>query len=141
MSTDAPTKVAKRFIAEIFVAGRVDAVDDLVTPDFVSHGLPGSGPDVMRAAIERVAPALSDVSMEIQDTISEGDRVAIRLESSATQSGEFMGMPPTGKRYTVEEIHIFRIADGKVAEHWHQFDTAGMMRQLGIMPGPGPTQR
>jgi steroid delta-isomerase-like uncharacterized protein len=141
MSTGTPTDVAKRFIAEIFVAGRVEAVDDLVTPDFVSHGLPGAGPDVMKAAIERVAPALSDVSMAIQDAISEGDRVAVRLESSATQSGDFMGMPATGKRYTVEEIHIFRITDGKVAEHWHQFDTAGMMRQLGIMPGPGPTQR
>jgi len=141
MSTDAPVDVATRFIAEIFVAGRGEAVDDLVTADFVSHGLPGSGPDVMKAAIERVAPALSNVRMEIQDTISEGDRVAIRLESSAVQSGEFMGMPPSGKRYTVEEIHVFRIADGKVAEHWHQFDTAGMMRQLGFMPGPGPTQR
>jgi predicted ester cyclase len=117
------------------VAGRVESVGDLVTPDFVSHGLPGTGPDVMKAAIERVAPALSDVSMEIRDTFGDGDRVAVRLQSSAVQSGEFMGMPPSGKRYSVEEIHIFRIADGKVAEHWHQFDSAGMMRQLGVPPG------
>ena len=44
-------------------------------------------------------------------------------------------MPPSGKRYSIEEIHIFRLRDGKVVEHWHQFDQMGMMRQLGFMPG------
>lgn len=134
MPTRSPSEVARRLIDEIFVACREDAVDELVTADFVSHGLPGSGPNVMRAAISRVAPALSDAGMEIQDTIAQGDRVAVRLVSTAVQSGEFMGMPATGLRYTVEEIHIFRVADGRVAEHWHQVDMLGMMRQLGAMP-------
>lgn len=134
MSTDQNKAVARRFIDEVFIAGRADAVDDLVTSDFVSHGLPGAGPDVMKAAISRVAPALSDATMEIQDVIGEGDRVAVRLMSTAVQSGVFMGMPATGRRYTIEEIHIFRIVDGRVAEHWHQGDMVGMMRQLGAMP-------
>jgi predicted ester cyclase len=46
-----------------------------------------------------------------------------------------MGMPPSGERYEIGEIHIFRVADGRVAEHWHQADFLGMMRQLGAMPG------
>jgi len=66
--------------------------------------------------------------------IAEGDRVAVRLTTGATQVGEFMGMPPSGKRYEIEEIHIFRLRGGKVVEHWHQFDQMGMMRQLGLMP-------
>lgn len=66
--------------------------------------------------------------------IAEDDRVAVRLTASARQVGEFMGIPPSGRTYTIGEIHIFRIRDGKVVEHWHQFDLPGMMRQLGA-PG------
>jgi predicted ester cyclase len=74
--------------------------------------------------------------MDIHDVVGEGDRVAVRLTSTAVQSGTFMGMPPTNKRYTIEELHLFRITDGRVAEHWHQGDMLGMMRQLGLMPEP-----
>jgi hypothetical protein len=48
-----------------------------------------------------------------------------------------MGMPPSGKRYEIGEIHVFRLRDGKVVEHWHQMDQMGMMKQLGAMPGGG----
>jgi steroid delta-isomerase-like uncharacterized protein len=129
--------LVRRFIDEVFVAGRADAVDELVTPDFVSHPLSGAGPEVMKAAIGRVAGALTDVSFEIQDTIAEGDRVAVRLVSSAVHAGTFMGIPSTGRRYALEEIHIFRLADGRVAEHWHQMDSLGMLQQLGVSPGGG----
>lgn len=135
--SETPAEVVRRFIEEIFVAGRVEAVEALVTPDFVSHGLPGSGPEVMRAAIGRAAPVLSESTMEIEDVIAEGDRVAVRLVSSAVQSGPFMGLPPTGRRYTIEEIHLFRVAEGRVTEHWHQLDALGMLGQLGLLPRPG----
>jgi predicted ester cyclase len=75
--------------------------------------------------------------MTIDDMVAEGDRVAVRLTSHAVQTGRFMNLPPSGKAYTIGEIHIFRIRDGKVAEHWHQADFMGMMRQLGAMPGGG----
>lgn len=51
------------------------------------------------------------------------------------QVGEFMGIPAGGRSYTIGEIHLFRIRDDKVIEHWHQFDLPGMMRQLGATPG------
>ncbi len=85
--------------------------------------------------MERVSRALTDVAFSIDDLIAEGDEVVARLTASATQTGELMGMPPTGKRYTIAEIHIFRIGDGLIVEHWHQFDQLGMMRQLGADPG------
>ena len=91
----------------------------------------------LKAAIERVSKGLSDPSMTIEDLIAQDDKVAVRLTSSATHSGEFMGMPASGKRYEIGEIHWFRIAGGKIAEHWHQADFLGMMRQLGAMPGGG----
>ena len=90
----------------------------------------------MKQAISRVSTGLSDARFDIQDIVAEGDRVAVRLTSTATQTGDFMGMPPTGAGYTIEEIHLFRISDGRIAEHWHQGDMLGMMRQLGLMPEP-----
>ena len=91
----------------------------------------------MKQTITRVSGGLTDASMKIEDMIAEDDRVAVRLTGHAVQTGEFMGMPPSGKAYTIGEIHIFRIHDGKVAEHWHQADFLGMMRQLGAMPEMG----
>ena len=75
--------------------------------------------DDLKAAIDRVSKGLADPEFTIDDVITEGDRVAVRLTSAATQVGEFMGMAPTGKRYSISEIHIFRVRDGKVTEHWH----------------------
>jgi len=132
---DRNKQLVRQFIDEVFVQGNTDAVDHLVTADFVSHGLPGSGPDVMNAAIQRTSAALTDTEMHVEDIFGEDDRVAVRLTSSATQSGDFMGMPATGKRYSVEEIHLFRIDHGRIAEHWHQLDAFGMVRQLGATPG------
>jgi steroid delta-isomerase-like uncharacterized protein len=134
--------LVRRFIDEVFANGNKDAVDELAAEEFVRHtGAPSadgsSGRDDLKRTIDRVFAALDDVEFTIDDLVAEGDRIAVRLTSSATQTGEFMGMPATGKRYTIEEMHVFRIGDGQVAEHWHQLDQMGMMRQLGAMPAKG----
>jgi steroid delta-isomerase-like uncharacterized protein len=137
MAIETNKAVVRRFIDEVFVAGRLDAVDDLVAPDFVPHSWPGTGPGPaeLKRAMSRVFAGLSDVSMAIEDMIAEDDRVAVRLTAHAVHTGEFMGMPASGKSYTIPEIHIFRVSDGRIAEHWGQADLLGMMRQLGAMPG------
>ena len=139
MSTEDNKALVRRFIDEILAAGSHDAVDELVADDFTPHTWPstGAGKGDLKAAIERVSKGLADAEFAIEDMIAEDDRVAVRLTGSATQVGEFMGMPPSGKRYSIGEIHIFRIRDGKVSEHWHQIDALGMMQQLGAMPGGG----
>jgi steroid delta-isomerase-like uncharacterized protein len=130
--------IVRRFVDEIFVQGRPETVDELLADDFVAHTWPSTGhpKDDLKAAIGRVSKSLADPRFTIDDMIAEGDRVAVRLTTSARQVGEFMGIPPSGKRYEIEEIHVFRLGDGKVVEHWHQFDQMGMMKQLGAMPGP-----
>ena len=130
--------IVRRFIQEVFVEGRKDTVDELLADDFVAHTWPsttGKPKEDLKAAIDRAAAGLSDADFRIDDMIAEGDQVAARLTTAATQTGEFMGMPPTNKRYEIEEIHWFRLRDGKVAEHWHQFDQMGMMKQLGVKAG------
>ncbi len=129
--------VVRRFVDEIFVGGSFDAVDELIARDAVFHTYPfGDDPRAgMRAAIERVRAGLSDGQFTVHDLVAEGDLVAARMTTAATQSGPFMGMPPTGRRYEIEELHLFRVRDGQVVEHWHQFDQLGLMRQLGVGPG------
>ncbi len=130
--------VVRQFVEEVFEKGELGAVDELVAKDFVAHTWPstGDGRGDLKRAMERVSKGLTDAEFTIEDLIAEGDRVVARLTAGATQTGEFMGMSPTGKRYSIAEIHIFRIRDGLIVEHWHQFDQLGMMHQLGATPGP-----
>src|SRR6185295_6716147 len=101
--------VVRRFIDEIFVRGNADAVDKLVTSDFTPHswGKMPPGIEPFKQAVRRVHDGLADVSMKIEDVIAEGDKVAVRLTAHATHRGEFMGMPASGKSYTISETHIF----------------------------------
>ena len=133
MGTQENKVLVRRFIDEVFVKGNPDAVDKLVTPDFTPHswGSVPSGPDPLKQAIRRVHAALTGVSFKIEDMIAEEDRVAVRVTAHGTHSGDFMGMPASGKSYTISETHIFHIRDGKVAEHWRDADMLGMMKQIG----------
>jgi steroid delta-isomerase-like uncharacterized protein len=133
MSTDDNKRLVRRFVQEIFAQGKVESVDALVAPDFVSHtfGIADDGQAKLRAATERVHASLTDVRFTVEDLVAEDDRVAARLTASATATGDFMGMPAEGRSYTIGEMHLFRIRDGKVVEHWHQYDASGIMRQLG----------
>ncbi len=137
MGIDENKAVVRRFVEEVFVRGNPGAVDELVAEHFVPHTWPstGDGRGDLKRAIERVAKGLTDPVFTIDDLIAEGDQVVARLTASATQTGAFMGLPPSGKRYMISEIHIFRVRDGQVTEHWHQFDQLAMMRQLGVTPG------
>jgi steroid delta-isomerase-like uncharacterized protein len=133
MSTDDNKRLVKRFIDEVFGMGLVDSVDELVAPEFVSHTFrfTDDGRTKLRAATERIHAALTDVDFAVEDLIAEEDRVAVRLTASATVIDEFMGVPAAGKRYEIGEIHLFRVADGRIVEHWHQYDGLGLTRQLG----------
>jgi steroid delta-isomerase-like uncharacterized protein len=132
MSIEDNKAVARAFIERVFEANDPTAMDDLATDDFTPHtyGPMPPGREPMRHAQARVHAALSEVEFRIDDVIAEGDEVAVRLTASGTQTGSFMGMPPSGRRYTIPEIHIFRIRDGKVSEHWHAFDSAALIAQL-----------
>ncbi len=133
---DSNKALVRRFIDEVFVGGKPGSIDEMVTADFAWHV--GDSATMSREdfkqVTKRISAALDKVSFTIDDEIAEGDRVAVRLTAAATQVGEFMKIPPSGKSYKVTEIHIFRIEDGKIAEHWHEFDQLGIMQQLGQAP-------
>jgi predicted ester cyclase len=124
--------VAREIIDRIFVHQEDAAIDELVAEDFVPHtfGPMPPGREGLRAAMQRAGAGVSEARFEINDLIAEGDRVVARLTTTARHTGTFMGIEPSGKRYSIDEIHIFRIRDGQAVEHWHEFDKMALMQQL-----------
>lgn len=96
-----------------------------------------------RAGLERIArkvlAAFPDVAYRIEDVFAEGDRVVCRARMSGTHQGDldFKKMPlkATGRRFETQQIGIYRIEDGRIAEHWALRDEVAFMRQLGVIGG------
>jgi steroid delta-isomerase-like uncharacterized protein len=119
---------------ELFGAGRLELADELIAPDFLNHEAPPDaprGPESVKQTVRWLASGLDDISYDVEDVFAAGDRVALRVTMNATQAREFMGRPASGRSFSTRQIHIFRVADGKVAEHWAARDDLGMARQLG----------
>src|SRR2546422_877916 len=73
-------------------------------------------------------------SYTIEDEIVSGDKVVVRVISSGRHTGEFIGFKPTGKTFEAQQIHIYRVADGKIIEHWSSRDDLSQGIQLGLIP-------
>ena len=127
--------IAVRTQVDYFGAGRYDLAGHFVTPDYVDHEAPPGtppGPEGANAVLRWLRGAFADLSYEVLDAFGDGDRVAVRLITKGTHTGEFQGKPPTEKRFEIEAIHLYRIQDGKVAEHWAKRDDVGLASQLGL---------
>lgn len=110
--------------------------DELWSPDYVRHSDTGTlDRESFRATIEELNAAFPDLSVEILDTVEQGDRVAFRWESTGTHSGTYMGVPATHKRVVARGMTISRFDDdGRIAEEWTSWDKASVLRSLGIIP-------
>ncbi len=127
--------IAMRTQLEYFGSGRYDLAEHVVTADFVDHEAPPGtppGPEGANAVLRWLRSAFNDLSYEIEDAFADGDRVAIRLITRGTHTGEFMGKPATGRRFEIEAIHLYRIVNGRVAEHWAKRDDVALARQIGL---------
>jgi steroid delta-isomerase-like uncharacterized protein len=78
--------------------------------------------------------AFPDAKITIEDAVGEGDTVACRWTITGTHQGDFQGVPPTGRPITMKGIDFSRVADGRIAEHWAQFDILTVMQQIGALP-------
>lgn len=113
-------------------------IDEVVEPDArISTPLPieATGAELLKQVFARLHRAFPDLHITVEDLIAEGDKVVGRNTVTGTHQGEYMGLPPTGKSVTYNEIFICRLADGRIAETWGVVDVLSQMRQLGAMPG------
>ena len=128
----------KELVGEFFAAidgGDLGRVRELVSDDLALHvtGLPEPlGEAELIGAIEMFYAAFPDNTHVIEQTIAEGDVVAVRLTQYATHQGEYEGIAVTGKRVTIGAMHMMRFVDGVITEWWALEDNLGLMQQLGM---------
>jgi predicted ester cyclase len=140
MSTEQNKSIARRIPVEVFSQGRLEVVDEILTPDFKEHsqlppGLPG-GREGVKALASQLRKGFPDLTYRVDLQIAEGDFVAAYLTVSGTHKGEVFGMPATGKHAEWPETHIVKMVNGKITEHWGIADQVGMLRQLGLAREP-----
>lgn len=138
MSAEGNRILFARFHEEVFNKRNVAALDDYFAADYIEHlppfpGSPG-GLEGLKQFVTILLTAFPDFRSTVEDTIIEDDRAVGRVTAGGTNTGPFLGIPPTGKKITWTEIHIARVANGKIVEHWASIDQLGMLQQLGIIP-------
>jgi steroid delta-isomerase-like uncharacterized protein len=128
---DAARQLVARFYEDVLNGKRLELLDELITDDFNEHGKPPlAGREAFRAFLEGLAAGLPDVELEVDDWIVADDRVVARCRVSGTHRGELFGYPATGRRIGWTAIHIWRLADGHLADRWSEADLFGIMEQL-----------
>jgi steroid delta-isomerase-like uncharacterized protein len=139
MSIEENKAVAEQAV-EAINSGDFSLLESLVASDGLDHAVPPGMPPTRDSAIQFLTmfrTAFPDLHYTLEDVIAEGDRVVQRATARGTMKGDFLGMPATGKSASWGEVHIVRIADGKIVEHWASVDQLGMLQQLGLAPVPG----
>lgn len=136
--TNTANKAIARNLVGGLTAGNLDVVDELLATDFIAHmsGLPKPirGVEAFKQYVSAHAVAFPDLHYTFEDEIAEGDKVVLRWTGRGTHTGEFMGIPPTGKQITISGVNTYRIASGKVVEEWSDFDRLDMLQQIGVIP-------
>ena len=143
MSEEANKALMRRMVEEILNRGNLEAADEIFAPDYVLHD-PASpeevhGTEGFKGFVGVFHTAFPDLHVTIEDQIAEGDnKMVTRYRVSGTHLGDLMGLPPSGRRVTFAGVGVTRTSDGKVVETWEHYDALGLMRQLDVVPLPGP---
>ncbi len=135
--SEANKALVRRFVDQVINGHNLNVMDEFASSDIVDHAAePGAAPGLkgMKQFLGPWFAAFPDVNSAINQIVAEGDMVVVYVTTTGTNTGEFMGIRPTGKSITMAEMHMVRIANGKFVEHWGVVDAAALMQQLGV-PG------
>lgn len=138
MSTE-ENKEAVRRMLDALQGGNGDAMAKLVAANWENHDPsmpPMKGIQGARQLATVLHTAFPDAQVTADKVIAEGDRVGAHFTFSGTHRGNFLDVPPTGKRVNIEAAGVFRVVDGKVTDNWVNFDAMTLMQQLGLAPTP-----
>ena len=141
--TEANKALIRRY-REIYNNSEMDKLEEVLAPDFVPHaampGMPWNGLESARQIHMMTKSIFPDLHVETNDLIAEGDKVVERWTQTCTHTGApfFVGnVPASGKAVRTTGISIYRIENGKIAEHWAEMDFLGVLQQVGVIPAPG----
>lgn len=136
MSLEENKAVVRRY-QEIYNSNNLAPLGEVLSPDFKPHNLMGgipAGLEGYQMLHQSSVASYPDFKVNIEDLLADGDKVIMRFVITGTHTGTpFMGIPPAGVKIHVTGISIFRLADGKIVEHWGEEDSLGWMTQLGAL--------
>jgi predicted SnoaL-like aldol condensation-catalyzing enzyme len=128
-------KVARRFVEEVFGQNKPELLDELLAPDFVEHaGMVDGSADGLKKGVGFLHTTSPDAQYHFVQSIAQDDLVCVQYRSDGTQTGPMGSLPPTGKRFDIDMVDVFRIDGGKIVEHWTFPDRMGKMEDLGFWP-------
>lgn len=138
---EANKNLVRRFVEEVKNQRKLDALGEFFARDYKEHNETvasfGGGVAGYQRFLGHLFEGFPDDRVKIELITAENDLVSYRATESGTHRGEFLKIPPTGRAATWTEIQFFRIADGKVVEHWVDVDVFGWFMQLGVIPPMG----
>jgi len=144
MSPDENKAIVRRILNEFWLRGNIQVLDELLADDCVNYEQSNPelrGKEACKEWMSGVRLAnrqgFPDFDIRAEDYIAEGDKVVKRFVFRGTHTGEFAGVPPTGKTVTMRGITLYRLAGGKVNEIYWNYDVFGLLQQLGAIPAPG----
>ena len=111
----------------------LDDAFELYVLDYIYHGPAGDlrGRDGIRGLWDVFLAGFPDLHSTVLDTVSEGNKVVLRWQIEGTHTGDFLGVPPSGNKITLDVTEIFRVENGQLVEAWDQWDRLGLMQQIG----------
>jgi len=139
MSSQDDNKAIIRRYREIHNSNNLSGLDAIVAKDVISHNLlPGLPPGLEggKMAHQAFLETAPDIKTKTEYLVADGDKVVEWYTASGTNTGPFMGMPPTGKPWEIATVILYRLANGKIVETWGLNDQFGFMQQLGLIPIP-----
>lgn len=136
-TTEKNKELFRRYANEIMTKGKYEAAEEIFTRDYVEHDPfnppnQSKGPVLVKELAQFYRNAFPDARMTVDEIIATDDRVIARWTAEGTHKGDLMGIRPTNKRVTVTGITFNRIRDGKIIEAWTNWDSFGMLTQLGV---------
>ena len=136
--------LTRRTWEEMLPTADFAALSKVIDPEVVNHDLPPGGPNGfpgVRATIGMLHAAFSGQRYEVHQVIGEGNTVVIDATMHGRHTGEFFGIPPTGREVALRSIHLIRYRDGREIETWALSDRLGLLQQLGVIPEGPPARR
>jgi predicted ester cyclase len=136
-TTEANIRLVRRLMDEAVNKGNLAICDELVAPDVVEHQRgSANGVEGTKQVFRVLRSWFDDLYVEIQDVIAQEDMVWFRHRATGTNTGHFMGFPPTGRHLDIDVIDVVRIRNGRIVEHWGVPDQLGAALQMGVFPVP-----
>jgi steroid delta-isomerase-like uncharacterized protein len=143
MSAEANRQLFQRYFDDCANGGNLDLADEIFAPDYLHHDpanpdpRPVVGPQGVKDHLTSLMGAFPDLKFEVDSTIADDDQIIVRWTARGTNTGDYFGMPATGKPIEITGMNTWRTRGGQAIEGWVNRDDIGLLQQLGVIPSPG----